>query len=65
ALSTSSPTVAVPALAGALTDPNADVRKAAVLSLTHHTTAEAARTALTTATKDSDADVRAYASRAL
>ncbi|MBE1599321.1 succinate dehydrogenase/fumarate reductase flavoprotein subunit/HEAT repeat protein [Streptomyces stelliscabiei] len=58
-------TVAVPALAEALADPNADVRKATVLSLTHHTTTEEARTALTTATKDTDADVRAYASRAL
>ncbi|QFQ99700.1 fumarate reductase/succinate dehydrogenase flavoprotein subunit [Streptomyces phaeolivaceus] len=65
ALSTAPTPLAVPALASTLTDPNADVRKATVLSLTHHTTSEAARTALTTATKDSDADVRAYASRAL
>ncbi|WP_420864107.1 fumarate reductase/succinate dehydrogenase flavoprotein subunit [Streptomyces deccanensis] len=65
ALSTATTAVAVPALTEALSDPNADVRKAAVLSLTHHTTTEAARTALTTATKDPDADVRAYASRAL
>ncbi|MFF9776899.1 HEAT repeat domain-containing protein [Streptomyces sp. NPDC013978] len=65
ALSTATTAVAVPALAEALSDPNADVRKAAVLSLTHHTPDESARTALTTATKDPDADVRAYASRAL
>ncbi|MCL6738664.1 fumarate reductase/succinate dehydrogenase flavoprotein subunit [Streptomyces neyagawaensis] len=65
ALSAADTAAAVPALARALTDPNADVRKAAVLSLTRHTTAEEARTALTTATKDSDADVRAYAARAL
>ncbi|MEW2397450.1 fumarate reductase/succinate dehydrogenase flavoprotein subunit [Streptomyces sp. NPDC046862] len=65
ALATADPTVAVPALAGALADPNADVRKAAVLSLTRHTTDANARVALTTAAKDSDADVRAFASRAL
>jgi HEAT repeat protein len=65
ALSAADTAAAVPALARALTDPNADVRKAAVLSLTRHTTAEEARAALTTATKDSDADVRAYAARAL
>lgn len=65
ALSTAPSPVAVPALTATLTDPNADVRKATVLSLTRHTTTEEARTALTTATKDSDADVRAYASRAL
>ncbi|MHC3469571.1 HEAT repeat domain-containing protein, partial [Streptomyces sp. 7R007] len=57
--------LAVPALAKALTDRNADVRKAAVLALTRHRTAEDARAALATATADSDADVRAYAARAL
>ncbi|MFD3945345.1 fumarate reductase/succinate dehydrogenase flavoprotein subunit [Streptomyces sp. NPDC058579] len=56
---------AVPALAKALADPNADVRKAAVLSLHPHRTAPDARTALTTATTDPDADVRAHAARAL
>lgn len=65
ALATADAAVAVPALARALADPNADVRKSAVLSLTRHTADADARVALTTATKDSDADVRAYASRAL
>jgi succinate dehydrogenase/fumarate reductase flavoprotein subunit/HEAT repeat protein len=65
ALSAAAPELAVPALAKALADPNADVRKAAVLALTRHTTAEDARAALATATTDSDADVRAYAARAL
>ncbi|MBW8821099.1 MAG: HEAT repeat domain-containing protein, partial [Streptomyces sp.] len=65
ALSAADPEVAVPALAKALADPNADVRKAAVLALTRHTSADDARAALATATTDSDADVRAYAARAL
>ncbi|MFF4034801.1 fumarate reductase/succinate dehydrogenase flavoprotein subunit [Streptomyces sviceus] len=65
ALSAAAPEVAVPALAKALADPNADVRKAAVLALTRHTGTEDARAALATATTDSDADVRAYAARAL
>ncbi|MFH8468798.1 fumarate reductase/succinate dehydrogenase flavoprotein subunit [Streptomyces sp. NPDC017991] len=68
--------VAVGALAEALGDSNADVRKAAVLALVRHAesadasagstaAAAAARAALATATSDADADVRAYASRAL
>ncbi|MFI6371634.1 fumarate reductase/succinate dehydrogenase flavoprotein subunit [Streptomyces sp. NPDC050546] len=65
ALSVADPEVAVPALAKALADANADVRKAAVLALTRHRAAEEARAALATATTDSDADVRAYAARAL
>ncbi|GLP67623.1 fumarate reductase/succinate dehydrogenase flavoprotein-like FrdA [Streptomyces sp. TUS-ST3] len=65
ALSAADPEVAVPALAKALADPNADVRKAAVLALTHHSGTDDARAALATATTDSDADVRAYAGRAL
>lgn len=65
ALSAADPEVAVPALAKALADPNADVRKAAVLALTRHSATEDARAALATATTDSDADVRAYAARAL
>jgi HEAT repeat protein len=65
ALSAAPPDLAIPALAQSLTDPNADVRKAAVLALTRHATKAEARTALATATTDSDADVRAYASRAL
>ncbi|MGG8407867.1 HEAT repeat domain-containing protein, partial [Streptomyces sp. 12297] len=55
---------AVPALAGTLADPNADVRKAAVLSLLSHRSVPEARTALAAATTDPDADIRAYASRA-
>jgi succinate dehydrogenase/fumarate reductase flavoprotein subunit/HEAT repeat protein len=65
ALSAADSDVAVPALAKALADPNADVRKAAVLALTRHTSTDDARAALATATTDSDADVRAYAARAL
>ncbi|MEU1318049.1 fumarate reductase/succinate dehydrogenase flavoprotein subunit [Streptomyces tibetensis] len=65
ALSVADADVAVPALAKALADTNADVRKAAVLALTRHRTTEEARAALATATTDSDADVRAYAGRAL
>ena len=65
ALSAAAPDTAVPALAKALADPNADVRKAAVLALTRHADTEAARAALSTATTDTDADVRAYATRAL
>ncbi|GDY74857.1 hypothetical protein SAV31267_043420 [Streptomyces avermitilis] len=60
----------MPALSKSLADPNADVRKAAVLALVRHAESEGpgspdARAALATATTDSDADVRAYASRAL
>ncbi|MEU9956740.1 HEAT repeat domain-containing protein [Streptomyces sp. NPDC050982] len=72
ALSAADAEVAVPALAKILGDPNADVRKAAVLALVRHTqsgeadtSTAAARAALATATTDSDADVRAYASRTL
>ncbi|MFF7950169.1 fumarate reductase/succinate dehydrogenase flavoprotein subunit [Streptomyces griseorubiginosus] len=65
ALSAADPEVAVPALAKALADPNADVRKAAVLALTRHSATEDARAALATVTTDPDADVRAYATRAL
>ncbi|MGK5696673.1 fumarate reductase/succinate dehydrogenase flavoprotein subunit [Streptomyces sp. URMC 128] len=65
ALSATNPDVAVPALAKALADTNADVRKSAVLALTRHRATEDARVALAAATTDSDADVRAYAARAL
>ncbi|MFJ5261565.1 fumarate reductase/succinate dehydrogenase flavoprotein subunit [Streptomyces sp. NPDC088387] len=65
ALSAAAPDLAVPALAKAVADPNADVRKAAVLALTAHAGTVEARAALATATTDTDADVRAYASRAL
>ncbi|MFI8962536.1 fumarate reductase/succinate dehydrogenase flavoprotein subunit [Streptomyces sp. NPDC053493] len=54
---------AVPALAKALADPNADVRKAAVLSLLTHRARPEARAALATALSDPDADVRAHAAR--
>ncbi|GGT96753.1 MULTISPECIES: fumarate reductase/succinate dehydrogenase flavoprotein subunit [Streptomyces] len=64
ALRAAPPARAVPALSGALADPNADVRKAAVLSLLPHAAEPGARAALTAAASDPDADVRAYASRA-
>jgi hypothetical protein len=49
-----------------LTDQHLDVRKAAVLSLTRWAADEpAAREALGLALEDGDADVRAYARRAL
>lgn len=61
-----SPSAAVPPLSQALSDPHLDVRKAAVLSLTRWAASEeAARRALTGALDDGDADVRAYARRAL
>ncbi|MFE5485813.1 fumarate reductase/succinate dehydrogenase flavoprotein subunit [Streptomyces sp. NPDC056527] len=56
---------AVPALAKALADPNADVRKAAVLALLSHRDDPEARVALASVTADPDADVRAHAARAL
>jgi HEAT repeat protein len=66
ALGGSHAAVAVPRLAVALDDPHLDVRKAAVLGLTRWAGADpAARDALSIAVKDSDADVRAYARRAL
>ncbi|MEU7424370.1 fumarate reductase/succinate dehydrogenase flavoprotein subunit [Streptomyces sp. NPDC040750] len=65
ALSAAPADTAVPALADALADLNADVRKAAVLALTRHRATEESRTALATAMTDADADVRAYASRGL
>nr|WP_281250178.1 fumarate reductase/succinate dehydrogenase flavoprotein subunit [Streptomyces monashensis] len=65
ALSAAAADTAVPALAKALADANADVRKAAVLALTRHRGTAQARAALATAATDSDADVRAYAARGL
>ncbi|KRD20312.1 oxidoreductase [Mycobacterium sp. Root265] len=66
ALSGASAAVAVPPLSRALADAHLDVRKAAVLSLTRWAESEAAaRDALGLALKDADADVRAYARRAL
>jgi succinate dehydrogenase/fumarate reductase flavoprotein subunit/HEAT repeat protein len=68
ALSGAAAELAVPAISGlaeALSDAHLDVRKAAVLSLTRWAGEPAARDALGIALKDSDADVRAYARRAL
>lgn len=65
ALSGATADVAVPALAEALADAHLDVRKAAVLSLTRWADEPDARDALSLALKDGDADVRAYARRAL
>lgn len=66
ALAGAAPAQAIPVLADALADTHLDVRKAAVLSLTRWTdTLPAARDALTVALDDRDADVRAYARRAL
>ncbi|WP_102417890.1 fumarate reductase/succinate dehydrogenase flavoprotein subunit [Mycobacterium sp. 4858] len=65
ALSGAPADVAVPALAEALNDAHLDVRKAAVLSLIRWSAQPAARDALGIALKDGDADVRAYARRAL
>jgi succinate dehydrogenase/fumarate reductase flavoprotein subunit/HEAT repeat protein len=57
---------AVPRLSQTLVDEHLDVRKAAVLSLTRWAgSGVAARDALSVALKDDDADVRAYARRAL
>ncbi|MEB4210479.1 fumarate reductase/succinate dehydrogenase flavoprotein subunit [Mycobacterium sp. 94-17] len=56
---------AMPQLSEAITDAHLDVRKAAVLSLTRWAGEPAARDALRLALKDGDADVRAYARRAL
>ncbi|WP_280232944.1 fumarate reductase/succinate dehydrogenase flavoprotein subunit [Nocardia cyriacigeorgica] len=59
------PEFALPALTDALSDPHLDVRKAAVLALSHWAGLDAARIALKQAVDDPDADVRAYARRAL
>jgi aspartate oxidase/HEAT repeat protein len=61
ALAGASPDVAVPMLAGALSDPHADVRKAAVIALAGMGEHPAAAAALRAAAADPDADVRAYA----
>ncbi|QKV93350.1 fumarate reductase/succinate dehydrogenase flavoprotein subunit [Streptomyces sp. NA02950] len=66
ALTAAEPEFGIPALADALADPHADVRKAAVLSLSPHADRRpAAHDALATVLTDPDADVRAYASRAV
>ncbi|MFI1460713.1 fumarate reductase/succinate dehydrogenase flavoprotein subunit [Nocardia carnea] len=56
---------AITALSDALADPHLDVRKAAVLTLATWPGFEPARLALQGAVDDTDADVRAYARRAL
>ncbi|QES38827.1 fumarate reductase/succinate dehydrogenase flavoprotein subunit [Streptomyces venezuelae] len=63
ALRAAPPEPAIPALVKAAADPEADVRKAAVLSLLALPTTPESRAALTAATTDPDADIRAYASR--
>ena len=66
ALSGATAELAVPRLSQALVDEHLDVRKAAVLSLSRWADSDvAARDALSVALKDDDADVRAYARRAL
>ncbi|HEY1840988.1 MAG TPA: fumarate reductase/succinate dehydrogenase flavoprotein subunit [Mycobacterium sp.] len=66
ALSGAAAAQAVPMLSQTLVDEHLDVRKAAVLSLTRWADSDlAARDALSVALKDDDADVRAYARRAL
>jgi HEAT repeat protein len=66
ALSGATAELAVPQLSQALVDEHLDVRKAAVLGLSGWADSEvAARDALSVALKDDDADVRAYARRAL
>ncbi|EXU65916.1 oxidoreductase [Streptomyces sp. PRh5] len=65
ALSSAAPGMGVPALARAVADPHADVRKAAVLALLPLAEQEpAAREALSSVRSDPDADVRAYAAKA-
>jgi len=61
ALAGAGPDIAVPALAAALSDPHADVRKAAVIALAGMGEHPAAAAALRAATADPDADVRGYA----
>jgi succinate dehydrogenase/fumarate reductase flavoprotein subunit/HEAT repeat protein len=65
ALSAASPDQAVSALATATTDAHADVRKSAVIALAQWPQHPDAAFALNAAQHDSDADVRAYARRAL
>ncbi len=59
------PDEAIAPLARALTDPHLDVRKAAVLSLARWPGEPSALVALKSALDDPDADVRAYARRAV
>ncbi|MFC9994732.1 fumarate reductase/succinate dehydrogenase flavoprotein subunit [Nocardia sp. NPDC127526] len=64
-LPSAGPELAAEPLRAALADVHPDVRKAAVLTLTTWPENDSARTALETALTDTDADVRAYARRAL
>jgi succinate dehydrogenase/fumarate reductase flavoprotein subunit/HEAT repeat protein len=64
ALAAASPGVAVGPLVTAVSDPHANVRKAAVTALAPMYAHPAAAAALHAAASDSDADVRAYARRA-
>jgi HEAT repeat protein len=61
ALAAAGPSVAVTPLAAAMSDPHADVRKAAAVALARMRAAPAAAAALDAAARDGDADVRAYA----
>ena len=64
-LAGAAPEAAVPPLVRALSDPHLDVRKAAVLALARWPEHPGAHDGLTSATADTDADVRAYARRAV
>ncbi|ETK36086.1 HEAT repeat domain-containing protein [Microbispora sp. ATCC PTA-5024] len=64
-LASADPSVAAGPLAAALGDPHIDVRKAAVLALSCWARRPDVAWALDAARRDSDADVRAYARRAL
>jgi HEAT repeat protein len=64
-LGAAEPAIAVPALLTASADPHLDVRKAAVRALARWAGAPPVASALTSALDDSDADVRAYARKAL
>ncbi|MFG6201959.1 hypothetical protein [Nonomuraea sp. JJY05] len=59
------PATAIGALGAALSDANQDVRKAVVLALTPWASDAEAAAGLRAATGDPDADVRAYARRAV
>jgi len=61
ALAAASPSVAVTPLVAAMSDPHANVRKAAVIALAPMRADPAAAAALDAAARDDDADVRAYA----
>ncbi|MEV0382065.1 fumarate reductase/succinate dehydrogenase flavoprotein subunit [Nonomuraea sp. NPDC050643] len=64
-LAAAEPATAAPPLVAALSDANLDVRKAAVLALTPWTASPEVADALRAALADTDADVRAYARKAL